>query len=129
MSTGKEIQKAEGQEIEQTSQRLTVAPPVDVYENTDEVLVVADVPGATSESVNVSFENNELTIHASAQLPDLGDSLLFREVADVDYRRAFELVPGIDSKAIKAELSKGTLKIHLPKASELKPKQIPITVG
>ena len=129
MSTGQEITRTEGQEIEQTSSRAVVVPPVDIYENNDEVLVVADVPGATSETVNLNFEKNQLTIHASAPLPDFGDSALFREFADVDYRRAFELAPGIDAEKIKAEMSGGTLTIHLPKAAALKPRKIPIAAG
>lgn len=129
MSTGTEITKSEGQEIEQTSQRMAVAPPVDIYENADEVLVVAEVPGVASDGVNLNFENNQLTIVATASQPDLGGTALFREFEDVDYRRSFELAPGIDPEGISAELSGGTLKIHLPKSKALKSRQIPITVG
>lgn len=131
MSTGTEITRAEGQEIEQTSQRMVVAPLVDIYENADEVLVVADVPGAASDGVSLSFENNRLSIHASASTPEVDGTPVFREMslAEVDYRRAFELAPGIDSENISAELRDGTLNIHLPKSAALKPRQIPISVG
>lgn len=129
MSDSKEITKTEGQEIEQTSQRAAVAPPVDICENADEVLVVADVPGVASDGVELNFENNQLFIRASVTLPEMDGSELFREFADVDYRRVFELAPGIDAEKITAELSEGTLKIHLPKLAAFKPRQIPISAG
>jgi len=129
MAQGKEITKAENQEIEQTSQRPVLTPPVDIFENDDELLVVSDVPGVASEGVNINFENNRLTILASASVPEVDGSSLFREFGEVDYRRAFEVAPGIDAEKISAELSGGILRIHLPKSAKLKPRQIPINVG
>ena len=129
MSDGKEISKVEGQEIERTRERPAVAPPVDIYENDDEMLVVADVPGVASDGVHLNFENSQLVIEASATPPEVDGSALFREFANVDYRRTFQLAPGIDADKISAELSGGTLKIHLPKSAALKPRQIPVTTS
>lgn len=128
-TTGKEITRTEGQELEQTSTRAVVAPPVDIYENQNEVLVVADVPGVSNEGLSLNFENNRLDIRAEATVPELDGAAMFREFADVDYRRSFELAPGIDVEGIKAELSGGTLTIHLPKSAALKPRKIPISAG
>ena len=127
MSTGTEITRTEGQEIEQTRERTRVAPLVDIYENKDEILVVADMPGVSSENLNLNFENNNLVIRASTTATETGGSALFREFADVEFYRAFELAPGIDASAIEAKLTEGTLHIHLPKSAALKPRQIPIT--
>jgi HSP20 family molecular chaperone IbpA len=129
MTTGTEITRAESQGIERSSQRPVATPLVDIYESADEVLVVADVPGATNEGVTLRFENDRLDIHAVVSTPAVTGAALFQEIADVDYRRVFELSPGIDADKISAELSGGTLKIHLPKSDALKPRQIPITVG
>lgn len=129
MSHGTEITKTEGQEIEQAGQKRVVAPTVDIFENNDEVLVVADVPGATSEGVELNFENNQLIIKAATSLNEQEGTPLFRELEDVDYRRAFELAPGIDAEGTKAELSAGTLTIHLPKSAMHRPRQIPITAS
>ena len=52
---------------ERVKQRVTVAPRVDVYENANELLLVADVPGATRESVSVQLEKGQLTIEATRQ--------------------------------------------------------------
>ena len=129
MTTGREITRTEDQEIEQASQRVAVAPPIDIFENESEVLVIADVPGVASDGVSVNFENHQLIITASASMPEVDGSPLFREFADVDYRRAFELAPGIDAGKISAELRGGTLRIHLPKSEALKPRKITVSAG
>lgn len=127
MATGHEMTRTEGQQIERTSQRPAITPPIDVYENADEVLVVADVPGASQEGLNLRFERDQLTIEASTSpLPSDG-SPLFREFGEADYRRTCEFAPGIDADKISAELSNGTLKIHLPKSAGIKPRRIPIS--
>ena len=51
---------------------------------------------------------------------------LFREFSSIDYRRVFELSPGIDVTAIKAELKNGVLAVHLPKSAAIKPRKIQI---
>lgn len=129
MSDGKEITRREKQAIERTSPKSAVAPPVDIFENDDEVLVVADIPGVASDGVKLNFENNQLTIEASTSWPEVEGSPLFREFGDVDYARAFNLAPGIDAERISAELNEGTLRIHLPKSAALKPRRIPIAAG
>lgn len=129
MSKGKEITKVEGRAIEQPIERPAVAPPVDIYENENEILVVADVPGVQPDGVRLSFENNELTIHASPLFATRSSTPIFREFPEVDFRRGFELAPGIDAERISAELREGTLRIHLPKSAAVKPRQIPVSVG
>lgn len=129
MSDGKEITRRESQEVERASQRRAVAPLVDIFENNDEILVIADIPGVASDGVKLNFENNQLTIEASTSWPEEEGSPLFREFGDVDYARAFHLAPGIDAQNISAELNEGTLRVHLPKSAALKPRRIPISAG
>ena len=125
MSASKEINKT----VEDRSERVTVAPAVDIFENDQEVLVVADVPGVQSEGLSLSFDKGQLTIEASVKPFEQSGTALFEEYASVDYRRAFHLTPGIDAEKIAAELQSGTLKIHLHKAAALKPRQIPLSSG
>lgn len=129
MSKGKEITQVERHEVERASQRPAVAPPVDIYENNDEVLVIADVPGVSPNGLHLNFENNKLTIDATAKLKEIDGTPLFGEFSDVDYRRTFQLAPGIEAENITAEIRNGSLHIHLPKAAALKPRQIPVTTG
>lgn len=88
-------------------------PPIDVYENKDEILVVADVPGATSERLSVHVDGKTLRFEAK-----------------VDETRAFvrslQIPEGIDEAAITAETKRGLLVIRMPKLPERKPRQIPV---
>lgn len=93
MSDQKNITKAEDKVPERVSRRATVSPPVDIYENPDEVLVVTDVPGTAPEGLNVHFDKDQLFIEASAAPLNEDHNPLFREFASVDYRRVFELAP------------------------------------
>lgn len=127
MSDQKNITPAEEKTPERVSRRRTVSPPVDIYENQDELLVVTDVPGTSSEGLNIHFDKDQLFIEASATPLKEGHNPLFREFASVDYRRVFELAPGIDVEKINAELKQGVLTIHLPKSAATKPRRIHIT--
>jgi len=92
--------------------RYRVVPKVDVYENEDEYLVIADVPGVSQDHLNVAFARGELTLEGTN-----GDRV---------YQRAFTVPDGIDGSSIQAELVNGVLSVHLPKAPEVKPRRIPV---
>lgn len=111
---------------EQTRQRPVVAPPVDIYENPDEVLLVADVPGATRESITIDLHQDQLTLLArraenGAQGRNAGNAR--------DYYRSFLVPQGIDGARIAAELSNGVLRVRLPKAEAAKPRRIEVRAG
>jgi len=126
MSQEKNITKTEPKTPERLSKRAVVMPAVDIFENKDEVLVVADVPGADPAGLNVHFDKDQLFIEAGVGAANEDHKPLFREFGFVDYRRVFELSPGIDVAAIKAELKNGVLNIHLPKSAAIKPRKIQI---
>jgi HSP20 family protein len=105
--------------------RPTSAPPVDVYENDDEILVVADMPGARSDSVTVKLEKDELYISAVRD-GDAGGQLLAGGRRDGEYRRTFLIPRGVDPGGISAEMSGGVLKVHLPKTAAVKPRVIQV---
>lgn len=112
---------------ERVSKRVVVAPAVDIFENNDEILVIADLPGVTSEGLNIHFDKDQLFIEATAEPLVDGHTPLFREFGSVDYRRIFELAPGIDVEKIAADLKDGMVSIHLPKSAATKPRRIQIT--
>jgi HSP20 family protein len=110
---------------ERVEQRRVIAPRVDVYENGSELLVVADVPGATKESVSIQFDKGQLTLEARRSGREHGASAL-TEFHPVDYHRVFTVPQGIDASKIEAELSAGVLRVKLPKSEALKPRRIEI---
>jgi HSP20 family protein len=105
--------------------RPTSAPPVDVYENDDEILVVADMPGARSDSVTVKLEKDELYISAVRD-GETDGQLLAGGRRDCEYRRTFLIPRGVDPSGISAEMSQGVLKVHLPKTADVKPRVIQV---
>src|SRR5580704_15644631 len=86
---------ANGQALATPRTRRVVAPDVDVYENADEILVVGDLPGATSESVEIRVESDTLTISAKNAAPAEGGPAAIREYEEVDYARSFRIPAGI----------------------------------
>jgi HSP20 family molecular chaperone IbpA len=103
-------------------------PPVDVYENKDEVLVVADVPGVPSGQVELHVENGTLTLQAKRAQDDVG-SPVAREYEAFDFTRTFKIPAGIDTGNISAEAKNGTLLVRLPKIAAVKPRQIAVRQG
>jgi HSP20 family protein len=92
-------------------------PRVDVFENADELLLLADVPGASPDSVNIRYEDELLTLQAQRTAAN-GPNLR--------YERAFSLPESVDPEKISAELKQGVLHVHLPKAEKAKPRTIQI---
>jgi HSP20 family molecular chaperone IbpA len=102
-------------EPEKMAERPTYAPPVDIFENKDEILILADVPGVATEGLALNLDRDHLTIEARRT----GDEA-------VDYRRTFVVPRGIDSDKIAASLQNGVLRLVLPKPAALKPRQIEV---
>jgi len=91
------------------------APAVDIYENDQEFLVRADIPGVQKDAMRVTLAGGELRI--------------FGTTHGHEYRRRFDVPEGIDADTIEAGLEHGVLTVHLPKTPEQQPRQIPVTVG
>jgi len=105
--------------------RRMTAPAVDVYENKDEVLLVADVPGVRPDDIHIRFGRGELTLTGRrAKTPE--GSVLAAEQRFFDFQRTFTVPQSIQADAINAEVAHGVLKIHLPKVSALRPRQIAV---
>lgn len=105
-----------------------IAPHVDIYEADDGLVLLADMPGARDEDVNVSVDEEVLTIEArvSDGGPD-GVEPVSREFEPRRYRRAFSLSRDIDRQRIAGKVEQGVLEIRLHKAPEAQVRRIPIS--
>ncbi len=128
MSNATQLSKRQGGSAELVQQRETITPPVDVYENSDELLLVADVPGATHDGIDVQLEKGQLTIHAKRHEEACG-SAIAAEYRPRDYFRIFSVPQGIDASKIDAQLSAGVLRLRLPKSESRKPRRIEVKQG
>jgi HSP20 family molecular chaperone IbpA len=107
------------------SARRVVAPPVDVFENDHEVLVVADVPGIPEDAFEVRVENDKLTIET--RRPAASDArALAREYEEFDFARSFRIPAGIDGPKVSAEVKNGTLMVRLPKSEAVRPRRVEV---
>lgn len=125
MNTGSKMSKYEERAPERVQQRVTITPRVDVYENANELLLLADVPGVNKEGISIQLEKGQLTIEASRAEEKTGSPLV-AEYRTIDYARVFAIPQGIDASKIDAQLSGGVLRLRLPKSEALKPRRIEV---
>ena len=103
-----------------------IVPPVDIYETSNDVTLVADVPGVTKENLRLDIDKDELTISGTFEEQDGDGKKLIDECVYGEYNRTFTLGDTIDIEKIAAKLDNGVLTITLPKQERVKPKTIAI---
>lgn len=107
---------------------LYIAPPVDIFETEDALIVVVDLPGVDKDGVDIHVEDGILTIKGKANYRPTAN-LLREEFKLQGYYRQFQLSDEVDQNKISAESKNGVLTITLAKAEKSKPKQIKVNVG
>ncbi|HEV7928023.1 MAG TPA: Hsp20/alpha crystallin family protein [Verrucomicrobiae bacterium] len=121
--TQKEDRAARVQPVQQ--ERTFALPNVNVIETKDGYILEAEMPGVAKEGLDVSVEENLLTITGRRQA-EPSANVVHRESNPVDYRRVFELDPTIDTAKINAQIEQGILTLNLPKAEKDKPRRITV---
>ena len=108
----------------------TWAPPVDIYETENELVLKADLPDLQEKDIDVRIENNMLTIRGERKFEkDVNeDNYLRVERAYGSFMRSFSLPNTVSSESIRAEYHNGVLTLRMAKREESKPKQIKISV-
>lgn len=110
------------------AQRVAYVTPVaNILETAEGYLLEAEMPGVSKEGLEVTIEGGELTIVGHRAEADVAGRALYRESRAVDYRRVFDLDPGIDTGKISAKMDQGILTLTLPKAERVKPRRIEVT--
>jgi HSP20 family protein len=113
----------------QSDRRPPVVPACDIYENKEEILLIADLPGVTPELLSIHLDKGELSLAASREVNAQPSTVSLAEYSDCDFRRRFVVPTGIDSANISAQLKNGVLELHLPKSDALKPREITVRAG
>jgi HSP20 family molecular chaperone IbpA len=112
------------QEVTREPDRFAL-PPVDIYEEEDRLVVLADLPGVRKEGLSVQVEQGILTIEGRIT-HEMPGSLVQREFALIPFFRQFRITEAIDPNRIRASLKHGVLRLDLMKAEKAKPRQIPV---
>jgi HSP20 family protein len=106
----------------------TWAPAMDVYEDKDNLIVRAEVPGMKKEQIEISLHDNVLTVSGERRNEKKyeGSQTSREERFFGRFTRSVALEKQVDPNGVKAAYKDGVLTITLPKAEEAKPRQIEI---
>lgn len=107
-----------------------VSPAVDMYDNKEEIVVKAEVPGIDKENIKISVSDSTLTIRGEMKKEEetKEEDYYYSERSYGSFMRSLNLPAKVVENKIKAEIKDGILEIHLPKAQEAKPKEIKVDV-
>ena len=109
------------------TERYVFTPPIDIYETDDGLILHADLPGVTKESLELQVQDNKLTLFGRV-LPSVTENakLVHQEYPVGDFLRSFILSDEVDHERITARLSNGVLELVLPKAPKSEPRRIQV---
>jgi HSP20 family protein len=131
MSGAQEISLREKKELA-GSQEKTVpgryyVPETDIFETDEALTVVVEMPGVSKTNVDVSLENDVLSVEGRIELSKYaGMEPVYTEYAVGNFARRFTISGKIDRDRIAADVADGVLTLTLPKVKEAQPRRIPI---
>ena len=107
----------------------TWLPAVDIYENDDAFVATADLPGLKKDDIDVSIEDNVLTVSGERKFEKSEDEGSFRRVERSygTFRRSFTLPRGVESAKVEAKFEDGVLTLTLPKSELAKSRKITVS--
>ncbi len=112
---------------ESMKNRPVYVPRVDIIEDNEAIVLMADMPGVDEGNVDIVLEKGVLTINGRVDdyFPE-DHRLMYAEYGTGDYRRSFTVTDAIDHNRIEATMKNGVLKLVLPKGEQAKPKKISV---
>jgi HSP20 family protein len=120
------VRENNGRETTARSERF-ITPPASVSESGEAFLLELEMPGVSKDSLEISVENNELSIIGRRSNPAIEGTLVHRESRPNNFRRSFQIDPSIDREKISARIHHGVVTLTLPKAEEVKPRKIAVS--
>jgi HSP20 family molecular chaperone IbpA len=110
------MESNQDKKLEQTRQGNVVAPAVDILENDQELLIVADIPGTEQGKIKLDVQPPDFTLEAE----------VVGAAQPTTYVRSFHVAERIDVERVNAEYKSGVLTVRLPKSSAAKPRRIEV---
>lgn len=107
------------------------APPVDIAEEKDRILITAELPGFQEDQIEIQSENGMLTLRGERKFEKETDGKSYHRVERSygQFIRSFSLPNNVDREKIRAHFSNGLLQVELPKREDAKPRTIRISGG
>jgi HSP20 family protein len=114
----------------QSAVPATWTPPVDIYENSAEIVLKADLPGLVQEEIEVNLDEHHLTIRGERKPENEHEREAYHRVERPagPFLRSFNLPPTVEEGKIRADYRNGVLTVTLPKRDESKPKPVSIKI-
>lgn len=114
------------EEILRTQNNVT--PTTDIYENNDEYILIANMPGVTRSEVQVKVIEESLIVFGKINYDEVSiRNYILNENEIGNYFRKFKISDSIDKTKINAKYDNGQLIVHLPKSEKVKPRTIDIS--
>ncbi len=109
---------------------MEASPSVDIFEDKDEVVVKAEIPGMVKEDVDVNITENTLTISGEKKKEEKVEKKDYYRIERScgSFSRSFQLPSNVRTEKAKATFKNGVLEIRLPKTEEAKKKEIKIKI-
>ena len=107
----------------------TMSPALDVHETDNDIVVTAALPGVKPDDVEMTITGQTLTIRGELKPDEDADRFLYRERRYGAFGRQFQLPVRIQGDAAEASFENGLLTLRIPKAEEVRPRQIRISGG
>src|SRR5947207_11219080 len=107
------------------------SPALDLYQNNDNVVAVIELPGMRKEEIEISLHDGMLTISGERKRESSsnGDNAERTERYIGAFRRSIALPTRVDANKVSATYRDGILTVTLPKAEEVKPKQMQVRLS
>jgi HSP20 family protein len=104
------------------------APSVDIYENKDQIVLEAELPGMKREDFDLSIENNVITLRGERRFEKTDETDNYHRVERSygSFTRSFTLPQTVSAEGAKAEYNNGVLRVTLPKREETKARRIEV---
>ena len=117
-------------EVQTREPETVLRTPVDIFEDTEGITLLADMPGVSKDSLNVQVDKDSLIVEGDARIdmPE-GMEALYADVRSTRYRRSFALSGELETDRIDASLKDGVLRVRIPKRAEARPRKIDIRAG
>jgi HSP20 family molecular chaperone IbpA len=122
-----EEKSAEAAGEESRGRRYVFTPPIDIYETDEGLVLQADLPGVSSDSLELQVQDNKLTLFGRINAVVPSDAALIHQEYDHgDFLRSFILSDRVDHERITARLKNGVLEVTLPHAPAAQPRRIEV---
>ncbi len=103
-------------------------PAVNLWSSEERAVATCEIPGVKTEDIDISVENDVLTIRGKRDPEHMGDDATFRrhERGHGEFSRTIPLPFAVDAESVEASYEDGILTITLPRSEASKPRQIEI---